>query len=206
MIYVMIGGPATGKGTRGKVLSEAFKIPHISTGDLLREVAQKDDKIKEKLSTGELIPDEFVTDMLNKRLAQVDCKNGFILDGYPRTEKQAELLDKELEKLNQKITLAVELVVPDELACKRILARKKCKVCGAEYGYDFAEKVPGICDVCGAKLDSRSDDTEETLKNRIAIYKKNAAPIIEYYRKQDVLKTIDSSDYYMNIVNEVKKI
>lgn len=204
MIYVMIGGPATGKGTRSQILADALNIPHISTGDILREVSQTDISIKQKLSKGELISDDIITELLYNRLKQKDCDNGFVLDGYPRTLNQAKLLDNLLNKLNTKVTLAVELVVSDELACRRILERQLCPSCGKMYGIDFPPKKQGICDVCGAKLVVRTDDTKETLKNRIAVYKKNAAPILEYYKQEGLLRTLDSSGHPERIVNEVK--
>lgn len=204
MIYVMIGGPATGKGTRSQILADALNIPHISTGDILREISQKDEKIKQKLSKGELISDDVMTDLLYNRLNQKDCDNGFVLDGYPRTLEQAELLDKLLEKLGKKITLAVELVISDELAFRRILKRQKCPKCGKMYGLDFPPKTEGICDVCGTKLVMRSDDTQETLQKRIDLYRKNAKPILDYYKQKNILRTLDSSGHPERIVNEIK--
>ena len=204
MIYVMIGGPATGKGTRSQILADSLNIPHISTGDILREESRNNLDMKAKLSRGELISDDVITNLLYKRLSQKDCDNGFVLDGYPRTLNQAKLLDELLNKLNKKITLVVELLASDELVFRRILERQSCPKCGKMYGLDFPPKVKGICDVCGAKLVTRSDDTKETLQKRIDVYKKNAEPIIEYYKNEGLLRSLDSSGHPERIVNEVK--
>ena len=126
MIYILTGGPATGKGTRSDILANALEIPHISTGDMLRNVAKKNLEIREKLSNGELISDEIITDLLEQRILEDDCKEGFVLDGYPRTLKQAELLDVLLAKYGRAVTKVMELTIPDELAFKRILGRSKC--------------------------------------------------------------------------------
>lgn len=202
MIYILTGGPATGKGTRSDILAEALNIPHISTGDILREVSKNNKEIAEQLSRGELISDETITKLLEERISKEDCKKGFILDGYPRTVAQIDLLNKLLTKKNRKITRVIELVVSDELAFKRILERKMCEKCGRMYGIDFPSKVEDICDDCGGKLSVRTDDTKETLKARIDTYKKNSQVILEYYREQGLLKTVDASAHPENIVAE----
>ena len=163
MIYILTGGPATGKGTRSEILARALNIPHIATGDMLRAVAQENEEIREKLQRGELISDEIITGLLEERLKKEDCEAGFVLDGYPRTYKQAELLDELLAKLGREITKVMELTVPDELAFKRILERKKCEECGEMYGIDFPPKVEDVCDKCGGHLSVRTDDTRESL-------------------------------------------
>ena len=202
-MYIMTGGPATGKGTRAKVLSEALNIPHISTGDILRDVAKKSKKVSDMLEHGELIPDELITELVEERLSKRDCKNGFILDGYPRTIEQVELLDGVLERIGQKLDKVIELTVPDEIAYKRILERRKCKKCGKVYGVDFPPKVENVCDDCGGKLYIRSDDTIETLKNRIETYRENSKEILQNYKNRGVLLTIDSSSYSQDIVSIV---
>ena len=162
MIYILTGGPATGKGTRSEILAKALNIPHIATGDMLREVAQTNEDIAQRLQRGELISDDVITKLLEERITREDCKDGFVLDGYPRTYRQAELLDEILAKHNMSITKVMELVVPDELAFKRILERKKCENCGRVYGIDFPSKVEDVCDDCGGHLSVRTDDTRET--------------------------------------------
>lgn len=202
MVYIITGGPATGKGTRSDILSKALNIPHISTGDILRDVAQTNEKINKKLSRGELISDEIITELLEERLSKEDCKDGFILDGYPRTVAQAILLDELLSKFNKKVDKVIELIAPDELVFKRILERKKCENCGAIYGIDFPPKVEGICDVCGGELSVRTDDTRETLQKRINTYKENSKDILNYYKEKGILKTVDSSSHPERMIKE----
>lgn len=204
MNYILTGGPATGKGTRSEILSKALGIAHISTGDILREVSKKDETMKDMLSKGILIPDETMTKLLKERLMQDDCKKGFILDGYPRTINQVYELEKILDEMGVKIDKVIELTVPDELAFKRILERKKCEKCGKMYGIDFPPRVENVCDVCGGKLVIRTDDTKETLKARIDTYKKNSKEILEYYKNKGLLKTIDSSSHPERMVEEIK--
>lgn len=203
MIYIITGGPATGKGTRSDILSKALGIPHISTGDLLRDVSKTNKKVADKLAKGELITDELITEILKERILEEDCKKGFILDGYPRTKNQIELLNRLMDSLNRKITKVIELTAPDELVYKRILERKQCEKCGKMYGIDFPPKVDMICDDCGSPLMIRSDDTVEILKERIETYKENSKEILDYYREQGLLKTVDSSGHPERIVEEV---
>ena len=133
MVYIITGGPASGKGTRSEILANALNIPHISTGDLIREVAKKDEEISAKLKRGELISDEVMTRLLEDRIAKGDCKNGLVLDGYPRTLDQIKLLDGVLAKFDMKVDKVIELTVPDELVYRRILERKKCDNCGKSF-------------------------------------------------------------------------
>ena len=205
MIYILTGGPATGKGTRSEILAKALNIPHISTGDMLREVALKDEDIREKLEKGILISDEIITKLLEDRITKDDCNRGFVLDGYPRTFKQAELLDELLKKLGKSITKVIELTVPDELAFKRILERKKCEKCGRVYGIDFPPKVEDVCDDCGGHLSVRTDDTRETLAKRINTYRKNAKEILDYYKKKGLLITVDASSHPESVIEDAKK-
>ena len=202
MIYILTGGPATGKGTRSDILAKALNIPHIATGDMLRNVAKTNEDIAQKLQKGELISDDIITKLLEDRINEEDCKPGFVLDGYPRTYSQAVLLDELLKRNNRQITKVMELVVPDELAFKRILERKKCDKCGESYGIDFPPKVEDVCDKCGGHLSVRTDDTKETLKARIDTYRKNSKDILEYYKNEGLLKTVDSSAHPEEIVKQ----
>ncbi|MBO5477100.1 MAG: nucleoside monophosphate kinase [Clostridia bacterium] len=204
MIYILTGGPATGKGTRSEILARALNIPHIATGDMLRAVATENEEIREKLQRGELISDEIITGLLEERLKKEDCKDGFVLDGYPRTYKQAELLDELLAKLGREITKVMELTVPDELAFKRILERKKCEECGEMYGIDFPPKVEDVCDKCGGHLSVRTDDTRETLSRRINTYRENAKAILDFYREKGLLMTVDASANPETVVDDAK--
>ena len=204
MIYILTGGPATGKGTRSDILAKALNIPHISTGEILREVSKTNEDIASKLQKGELISDEIITELLKDRITKEDCKEGFILDGYPRTLKQVDLLDNLLNELGRKITKVIELTAPDELVFKRILERRQCEKCGRMYGIDFPPVIEDVCDDCGGNLVIRTDDTKETLKNRIDTYKANAKEILEHYKNVGLLKTVDSSGHPERIVEEVK--
>ncbi len=195
MIYIMLGGPATGKGTRSEILADKLNIPHISTGDILRVAAERNNDIKQKLSKGELITDDVINELLYIRLSRSDCKNGFILDGYPRKIDQAYALEAMMRKLNMRITEAIELIVPRELAFKRVLERRECPKCGKSFGIDFPSMNGDNCDECGTKLIKRSDDTEETLKKRMDAYEILSKPILDYYRKRGILRTIDSSSH-----------
>ena len=202
MIYILTGGPATGKGTRSDILAKALNIPHISTGDMLREKAQKDEELKASLSRGELVPDSMINALLEERITRKDCVNGFVLDGYPRTYAQAVELDRLFEKYGLSITKVMELVVPDELAFKRILERKKCDNCGEQYGIDFPPKVDDVCDKCGGHLSIRTDDTKETLAKRINTYRENAKEILDYYRDKGLLYTYDASHNPESVVKD----
>lgn len=202
MIYILTGGPATGKGTRSDILAKALNIPHISTGDMLREKAQKDPELKASLSRGELVPDSMINAILEERITREDCVNGFVLDGYPRTYSQAVTLDELFEKYGLSITKVMELVVPDELAFKRILERKKCDNCGEQYGIDFPPKVEDVCDKCGGHLSIRTDDTKETLAKRINTYRENAKDILDYYRNKGLLYTYDASHNPETVVED----
>ena len=204
MIYILTGGPATGKGTRSEILAKALNIPHIATGDMLREVAQTNEDIAQRLQRGELISDDVITKLLEERITREDCKDGFVLDGYPRTYRQAELLDEILAKHNMSITKVMELVVPDELAFKRILERKKCENCGRVYGIDFPSKVEDVCDDCGGHLSVRTDDTREILAKRINTYRENAKAILEFYREKGLLMTVDASHNPESVVEDAK--
>ena len=202
MIYILTGGPATGKGTRSDILAKALNIPHISTGDMLREKAQKDEELKASLSRGELVPDSMINALLEERITRKDCVNGFVLDGYPRTYSQAVTLDELFEKYGLSITKVMELVVPDELAFKRILERKKCDNCGEQYGIDFPPEVDDVCDKCGGHLSIRTDDTKETLAKRINTYRENAKEILDYYRDKGLLYTYDASHNPESVVKD----
>ena len=203
MIYIFMGGPATGKGTRSEILANHLNIPHISTGEILRDVSKTDEDLAKRLSKGKLVPDEEMTSILKARIQKDDCKKGFVLDGYPRTLNQVYALNSILEELGRSITKVFELVISDELALRRILERKKCEYCGKDYGLDFPPKVEGICDNCGHKLSKRTDDTKETLELRIKTYKKNSKEILDYYREVGLLKTVDASNHPEKVIYDI---
>ncbi len=200
MKAIFLGPPGVGKGTYASRISPQMGIAHISTGDLLREEVKKKTelglKAKEYMDRGELVPDELVIDMLEKRIREKDCENGFILDGFPRTIPQAEALEKIV-----KIDVVINLLLKDEFLIEKISARRQCRKCGEIYNLadidregikmpPILPKVPGKCDKCGGELYQRDDDKEETVRERLEVYKKQTAPLIEYYRKKGLLKEV----------------
>lgn len=197
MYIVMLGAPGSGKGTVAKILAKKTNLPHISTGDMFREQIKKETKLgklaNSYISQGQLVPDKLTIDIVRDRLSLKDAQNGVILDGFPRTIEQAKALDEILKEQGKEITIVPELVVPDQVIIERILNRATCsnKECGAIYNTKFKPpKVAGICDICGSALVTRSDDNEETIKNRLEVYRKNSKDLIEFYKAKGVLKTI----------------
>ena len=187
MRIVILGPPGSGKGTYSSRLSARLGIPHISTGDIFREEIKSGSElgqsISEYVSNGRLVPDDIVNKVMEKRLSKEDCGKGFILDGYPRTIQQAEFLDKA-----SKIDVVINLNVPDEVIVRRLSSRLICTKCSAIYNkITLPPKVNGICDKCGGELYQREDDKPEVVRERIKIYKKEVAPILEYYHKTGVV-------------------
>jgi len=198
-----MGGPATGKGTRSEILANHLNIPHISTGEILREESKNDKSLAKRLAEGKLVTDQEMNKILKDRIKKDDCKKGFVLDGYPRTLNQVYALNSILEEFGRSITKVFELVISDELALKRILERKKCEHCGKDYGLDFPPKIYDVCDNCGHKLSKRTDDTKETLELRIKTYKKNSKEILDYYREVGLLKTVDASSHPEKVIYDI---
>lgn len=198
MKIVLLGPPGAGKGTQGVVLSRNYNIAHISTGDILRESVKNGTalgkKAKSYMDKGELVPDEVVTGIVVERLAQNDTKKGFILDGFPRTLKQAEDLDKELKKISSDIDMVLYFEIPESVAIERLTGRRVCRKCGANYHIkNIRPKKEGICDKCGAELFQRPDDTIETVRNRLKVYEDQTRPLIEYYTKKGILKKVSGA-------------
>ena len=188
MVIIMLGAPGTGKGTQSKLLSKYYQIPHISTGDLLRDVVEKGGEdakeIKDYMDKGLLIPDEKITELLEKVIKSDDSKKGFILDGYPRTVSQADALGKTLKKNKMPITAVVNLETPEDEIVRRITNRLICPNCEAIYNEITAPPITeGICDVCDTKLVKRSDDTEEKIRKRLKEYKEKSYPLLGYYER-----------------------
>ena len=198
MKIIMLGAPGAGKGTQAKMIADKYGVPHISTGDIFRANIKNGTELgmeaKKYMDQGLLVPDELTVRILLDRVAQDDCKNGYVLDGFPRTIPQAEVLDSELTKLGDHIDYAINVDVPDENIVKRMSGRRACLTCGATY---YIEHVPpkkeGICDVCGSELVLRDDDKPETVKNRLNVYHEQTQPLIDFYTEKGVLKTVDGT-------------
>ena len=195
MKLLIMGRPGAGKGTQAANIKDYYKIPHISTGDMFRAAMKNETKLgleaKKYMEKGLLVPDEVTIGIVEERLLEDDCKNGFLLDGFPRTIAQAEALDAFLAKNGVKLDAVLDVNVPAEILVRRMVGRRVCKTCGATFHVEFnAPKVEGICDNCGAKLIQRPDDTEETAVNRLAVYDENTAPLLDFYAKKNLLKTV----------------
>ena len=210
---ILIAAPGAGKGTLSKALVEEYNYVHISTGDLLREIVASGDplgeKIKDILAQGNLVSDELVFEVLKKRLVEPDCKNGIILDGFPRNIKQAEKYDEIVKEVGLDLGTAVLLDIDESILLNRITGRRLCKNCGEIYNLnnpDMLPKVDGICDKCGGELYQRSDDNEESLKTRYATYLEQTAPLIDYYGNKGVLRKVNAGESVENTYNQVKEI
>ena len=198
MKIIMLGAPGAGKGTHAKKITEKFGIPAISTGDIFRENIKNGTelgkKAKEYMDAGNLVPDELVCDLVVDRLKQDDCKNGYILDGFPRTIPQAEALTAALAKDDDAIDYALEIFIEDQAIIDRMSGRRVCKSCGATYHVvNIPPKTEGVYDECDGELIVRDDDAPETVKKRLDVYHEQTAPLIDYYKKQGILKVIDGS-------------
>ena len=198
MKVVMLGAPGAGKGTQAKMIATKYNVPHISTGDIFRanikEGTELGKKAKSYMDQGLLVPDELVVDLVVDRLQQEDCKDGYILDGFPRTIPQAEALDAALGKLNTKLDFALDIDVADDFIVKRMGGRRACLGCGATYHIvNIPPKKEGICDTCGAELVLRDDDKPETVEKRLAVYHEQTQPLIDYYKNSGILVTLDGT-------------
>ena len=211
MKIIMLGAPGAGKGTQAKLIAEKYGVPHISTGDIFRANIKNGTELgkesKEYMDKGLLVPDELTVRLLLDRVAQDDCKNGYVLDGFPRTIPQAEVLDKELTKLGDSVDFAVDVDVPDENIIRRMSGRRACLNCGATYHIvNIPPKKEGICDVCGSELVLRDDDQPETVKNRLKVYHEQTQPLIEYYTGKGVLRTVDGTLPMEEVFDAIVKI
>ncbi len=198
MKIIMLGAPGAGKGTQAKQIAAKYSIPHISTGDIFRanikNGTELGKKAKEYMDQGLLVPDELTCDLVMDRIAQDDCVNGFVLDGFPRTIPQAEALTAALEKIGQSMDFAIDVDVPDENIVSRMSGRRACLSCGATYHIvSIPPKKEGICDVCGSELVLRADDAPETVQKRLDVYHEQTQPLIDYYKGKGILKTVDGT-------------
>ncbi|OPY27642.1 MAG: Adenylate kinase [Methanocella sp. PtaU1.Bin125] len=215
MQIVLFGPPGAGKGTQAKFLSEEFNIPHISTGDILRENVKKGTalgmKAKSYMDKGELVPDQLLNDLVRSRLEEPDTKKGFLLDGYPRTIPQAKALDEIMDELNRKLDAVVNIDVGTNALVKRLSGRRVCRGCGAPYHIVMnPPKVADVCDACGGELYQRADDREEAIKNRLAVYTKQTQPVLDFYKKKGVLIDIDGDreieEVKADVINALEEI
>ena len=211
MKIIMLGAPGAGKGTQAKMIAEKFGIPHISTGDIFRANIKNGTelgaKAKEYMDKGLLVPDELVVDLIMDRFKADDCKNGYILDGFPRTIPQAEALDKALSANGDSVDYAIDVEVPDENIVNRMSGRRACVGCGATYHIKYnPTKVEGKCDACGEALILRDDDKPETVLNRLNVYHEQTQPLIDYYNNKGILKEVDGTVDMNDVFNAIVSI
>ena len=198
MKIIMLGAPGAGKGTQAKKIAEKYGIPHISTGDIFRANIKNQTelgmKAKAYMDQGALVPDELTLELIMDRFTNDDCKNGYVLDGFPRTIPQAEALTKALSDKQDAVDYAINVDVPDEAIVTRMSGRRACLACGGTYHIKFnPTKVEGICDACGGELVLRNDDKPETVQKRLDVYHEQTQPLIDYYQTQNILKEVDGT-------------
>jgi adenylate kinase len=198
MRIILVGAPGAGKGTQAESIKSKYPIAHISTGDILRANVKEGTELgknaKQYMDAGKLVPDDVIIAMMEGRLQEPDCKEGFMLDGFPRTLPQAEALDRLLSKLGIALDAVIELEVSDEVVVKRLTSRRVCKSCGEIYNTVMKpSKVEGVCDKCGGEVIQRDDDKESVIRNRLAVFHGQTAPLIDYYRNKKLLVTVDAT-------------
>ena len=211
MKIIMLGAPGAGKGTQAKMIAEKYGVPHISTGDIFRANIKNQTELgmeaKKYMDEGKLVPDELTVKILLDRVAKEDCANGYVLDGFPRTIPQAEVLTEALEKLNDAVDYAIDVDVPDENIVKRMSGRRACLTCGATYHIvHIPPKTENICDKCGSELILRDDDKPETVLNRLKVYHDQTQPLIDYYTKKGILRTVDGTKDMKDVFEDIVKI
>lgn len=211
MNIILFGAPGAGKGTQAKVLIEKFAIPQISTGDILRAAVKEETemglKAKAAMESGQLVSDDIIIGIIKDRLKKDDCKNGFILDGFPRTVAQAKELDKLMQEMEIALDKVISLNVTDEEIVKRITGRRVCPACGASFHVSLnPSKQEGKCDYCGGELVSRKDDNEETVVKRLDAYKNQTSPLINFYTEKNIFFEIDGEQAVNKITSEIIKL
>lgn len=211
MKIIMLGAPGAGKGTQAKMIAEKYKIPHVSTGDIFRMNIKNGTELgmeaKKYMDQGLLVPDELTVRILLDRVAKEDCGGGYVLDGFPRTIPQAEVLEDALNKLGDKIDYAINVEVPDEHIIRRMGGRRACLSCGATYHIEnVPPKKEGICDQCGQPLVLRDDDKPETVKNRLRVYQEQTQPLIDFYTERNVLNSVDGTQDMQDVFQAIVEI
>ena len=211
MKLLIMGRPGAGKGTQAVNIREYYNIPHISTGDMFRAAIKNQTQLgllaKSYMDQGGLVPDEVTIGIVKERLLEDDCKKGFLLDGFPRTIAQAEALTQFLNEEGIKLDAVLDVNVPAEILVRRMVGRRVCKNCGATYHVEFSpSKVEGICDNCGNPLIQRADDTEATASNRLKVYDEQTAPLLAYYNKQNLLKTVNGDQPVDKVFEDIKNV
>ena len=207
----MLGAPGAGKGTQAKMIADKYDVPHISTGDIFRANIKNGTELgleaKKYMDQGMLVPDELTVKILLDRVSQADCGNGYVLDGFPRTIPQAEVLENALNEINDHIDYAIDVNVPDENIVRRMSGRRACLSCGATFHIvHVPPKTEGICDRCGKELILRDDDKPETVEKRLAVYHEQTQPLIEFYSAKGILRTVDGTVDMMDVFEEITKI
>ena len=208
---ILLGAPGAGKGTNAKKITSEYHLPHISTGDMFREALRDETElgklVKSYMDKGLLVPDEVTISLVKERLSKDDCKDGFLLDGFPRNLKQAEALEEIGKEINRPINYVIDINVPEEILKDRITGRRVCKKCGAPYHIKTLKpKVDGVCDICGGELMQRKDDNEEALKVRLDEYHHQTEPLINYYSKKGILHTVDGSKDLKEVMADINAI
>lgn len=211
MKIIMLGAPGAGKGTQAKQIADKYRIPHISTGDIFRANIKEGTELGQKAKTfmeqGLLVPDELVVELVADRIVKEDCKNGFVLDGFPRTIPQAEALDEALAKMGEKMDYAIDVDVPDENIVNRMGGRRACLNCGATYHIvTIPTKVEGVCDKCGSPVVLRDDDKPETVQKRLSVYHEQTQPLIAYYTGQGILKSVNGVQPMEDVFADIVRI
>lgn len=210
MKIVLLGPPGAGKGTQAKSISNRYSIPHISTGDIFRKNISENTPLgveaKRYMDEGQLVPDEVTINMVKDRLQEDDCKNGYLLDGFPRTVNQAEALEEFLNSRNESLSTALLIEVPKDFILERMTGRRVCPSCGASYHIKFNPPVDGKCELCGTEVVQRKDDTEETVRERLDVYERQTQPLIDFYKNKNLLSEVDGTKAINEVFEGICKI